>query len=177
MAATPVDGLDFWSFVDYAVARVAQEHPQTDVRAHRVVLGLYRAVNLVVYDLEASVHRPRGLTWPGFRVLFVLWLAGPLEGKRVAELAGMSRAAVSGLAKTLARDGLLTREPDTGDRRVVRLRLTGAGHDRIQKLFTAQHARERLWAGALSPGEQEQLVALLDKLIRHSAVAQVRRRL
>ena len=43
--------------------------------------------NMVVYDLESTVHRPRGWSWPGFRVLFAIWLSAPVEAKKVAELA------------------------------------------------------------------------------------------
>ena len=52
-------------------------------------------------------------------MLFVLWLAGPLESRHVARLAGMSRAAVSALVKTLERDGLVTRTQVPSDRRAV----------------------------------------------------------
>ena len=52
------------------------------------------------------MHRPRGFSWPGFRVLFVLRTAGPAEARQVAKLSGMSRAAVSALVNTLERDGL-----------------------------------------------------------------------
>ena len=52
----------------------------------RLVLTLHRVTTALVYDLESTVHRPRGWSWSGFRVLFVLWLGGPLVAKRVAEL-------------------------------------------------------------------------------------------
>jgi hypothetical protein len=29
----------------------------------------------------SSVHRQRGWSWAGFRLQFVLWISGPLEGK------------------------------------------------------------------------------------------------
>ena len=48
------------------------------------------------------------MPWPGFRAMFCLWLTAPVESKRVAELTGMSRAAVSALVATLERDGLWT---------------------------------------------------------------------
>ena len=57
--------LDFWSFVDFAVERASQELPETDTDAMRLVLMLHRAVGMLVYDLESSVHRPRGLSWAG----------------------------------------------------------------------------------------------------------------
>src|SRR3712207_2446305 len=124
----------------------------------RLVLSLHRTVGMLVYDLESSVHRPRGLSWPGFRVLFALWISGPLELRRVAELSGMSRAAVSALVKKLERDALVERRSPDHDRRMVVLSLTAQGESRIAQSFAAHNQREQLWSQALSPEEQETLV-------------------
>ena len=103
--------LDYWSFVELAKERLDHEFDDNDARATRVILTLNRAASLVTYDLESSIHRPRGGSWSAFRMMFVLWLAGPMEPNVVANLAGMSRAAVSNLAKTLVARGLLRRMP------------------------------------------------------------------
>lgn len=178
MTAEPTghDRLDYLSFVDFAVERTRQRLPAVDPGAMRLVLTLHRLTSALVYDLESAVHRPRGLSWPGFRVLFVLWLVGPLESKRVAELSGMSRAAVSALVNTLQRAGLVEREQAERDRRVVLLRLTPEGEDTISNDYLAHNERERSWAAALSPAERDTLVALLEKLMAGSAAAEAKRR-
>ncbi|GAA3546417.1 MarR family transcriptional regulator [Amycolatopsis ultiminotia] len=172
MTARPAasENLDYLSFVDYAIAKVGRELPAADLMAMRLVLTLHRVTSSLVYDLESAVHRPSGWSWPGFRVLFVLWLAGPLAAKRVAELAGMSRAAVSALINTLERDGLATRTRAEHDRRAVTLTLTDAGHHAITTAFQVHNEREQAWTNALSKTEQTTLVGLLDKLI-HGAQA------
>jgi DNA-binding MarR family transcriptional regulator len=156
--------LDFWTFVDAAVERAPGRLPEVDPEAMRLVLTLYRVSNLLVYDMESVVHRPRGWSYPGFRLLFTLWIAGPMEAKRAAELSGMSRQAVSALVGTLDRGGLVSKAPDGDDRRAVRLSLTPAGEAAIGSAFVAHNERERLWAGALSADERETLVRLLSKL-------------
>jgi DNA-binding MarR family transcriptional regulator len=161
---TEIEQLDYLSFVDHAINVASRELPEVDPAAMRLVLTLHRVTSALVYDLEASVHRPRGWTWPGFRVLFVLWLAGPAEAKRVAELSGMSRAAVSALVNTLQRDGLVERRQADHDRRAVRLTLTSAGHDAITEAFRAHNQREQAWAGLLTATERATLVKLLEKL-------------
>ncbi|GAB3499098.1 MarR family winged helix-turn-helix transcriptional regulator [Amycolatopsis cihanbeyliensis] len=178
MATDPAEPsrLDYVSFVDYAIERVLGELPGVDPLAMRFVLTLHRATSALVYDLESSVHRPRGWSWPGFRVLFALWLAGPLEGKRVAELTGMSRAAVSALANTLERDGLVARGPAEQDRRVVLLEITPAGHEAISSAFTAHNDREQAWAASLTGEELRTLIGLLEKLMTGSAASDVKRR-
>ncbi|WP_245930081.1 MarR family winged helix-turn-helix transcriptional regulator [Allonocardiopsis opalescens] len=168
--------MTFWSFVDAAVTRTARQLPGTDTDATRLVLTLYRVTNMVVYDLESSVHRPRGWSWPGFRLLFVLWLAGPLEAGRAAELSGMSRQAVSALTNTLERQGLVSRAPSARDGRSVRLSLTDTGQRAIADAFAAHNERERLWAASLSAEEQATLVRLLGKLGSAAQHSEIRRR-
>ena len=163
--------LGFWSFVDYAVGRTSERLPGIDPLAMRMVMTLHRAAGMVVYDIESTVHRPRGWSWPGFRVMFALWLAAPVEARRVAELTGMSRAAVSALVATLERDGLVAKERAPYDGRAVQLTLTQAGLDAIASDFSAQNSREREWAAALTPDELKTLIALLDKLAAHSTSA------
>ncbi|GAA3568941.1 MarR family transcriptional regulator [Amycolatopsis ultiminotia] len=159
------DSLDFWSFIALANHRLSQEYGFRHQLATQVLLTLNRASNVVTYDLEAAVHRPRGRSWSAFRVLFVVWLAGPLEPSAAARLAGMSRAAVSNLAKTLVADGLLARTPGEHDGRSVQLSLTGSGHREMVEVFAAQNEREAGWVEVLTEAEQRVLVLLLDKLI------------
>lgn len=173
-AAPEPNSLDFWSFIDHAIRRVPAEVPTVDPQAMRLVLTLYRASNLITYDLESTVHRPRGWTFPGFRLLFVIWLAGPLESKQAAQLSGMSRAAVSALVNTLVKAGLVSRVPADYDRRTVQLSLTDQGREAITQAFGAHNDREHAWSKALTDEESHQLVHLLDKLITHSVTAAVK---
>lgn len=168
--------LDFWSFVDYAVERASGELSDVDPDAMRLVLMLHRTVGMLVYDLESSVHRPRGLSWPGFRVLFVLWIAGPVESRRAAELTGMSRAAVSALVKTLERDGFVHRRHLEHDRRIVELSLSEQGASEIASTFAAHNRREQLWAEGLSREERQTMFVLLGKIMESPSVEDVRRR-
>ncbi|MBQ0985023.1 winged helix-turn-helix transcriptional regulator [Streptomyces sp. F63] len=168
--------LHFWSFVDHAIARTARELPEIDPQAMRLVLTLHRAASMLVYDLESTVHRPRGWSWPGFRVLFVIWLTGPVEAKQVAELSGMSRAAVSALVATLSRDGLVVKERSPHDGRAVHLSLTERGRASITEAFRAHNEREQEWAGTLSKDERETLITLLQKMTAGSVRFGVRHR-
>jgi MarR family transcriptional repressor of emrRAB len=168
--------LDFWTFVDFANHRLATEFGFRHQLATEVLLTLNRASNIVTYDLEASVHRPRGRSWSAFRLLFVTWLAGPLEAKKAAELTGMSRAAVSNLIKPLVEDGLLRRAGADHDGRAVLLSLTAAGEEEMVEVFRAQNEREHDWTSVLTETEQRILVMLLDKLITNRDQFDVRGR-
>lgn len=155
---------DFLSFVEVAVDRTEQRLPGTDRAAMAMVLLVHRVANALVYDLESTVHRPAGWSWSAFRLLFTLWVSGPQEPSRAAELTGMSRAAVSSLAKTLSVSGLLDRMPQDRDRRVVVLALTEPGRQRLEETFRRHNRRESEWAGLLEPLELEALNHILAKL-------------
>lgn len=178
MTAEPAEpaGLDYLTFVDYAIRRTSTELPAVDPVAMRLCLTLHRLASTLVYDWESTVHRPRGWSWGGFRVLFALWMAGPLEAKNVARLAGMSRAAVSALVKTLERDGLVTRKQAEHDRRAVLLNLTEAGHDAITSTFEEHNKREQAWAKALTKPERTILIGLLEKLATSDAATEAKQR-
>ena len=163
--STPIGRLDFWTFIELAKSRLGSEFGADGQLATEVLLTLNRASMAITYDLESAVHRPRGLSWASFRLLFVTWLAGPLEPKKAAELAGVTKAAVSNLAKSLIDAGLLTRTPVDRDGRSVQLALTAAGRRQMRALFQEQTEREQAWVGALTPAEQHILVMLLNKLI------------
>ncbi|MFN6548603.1 MarR family winged helix-turn-helix transcriptional regulator [Mycolicibacterium nivoides] len=167
--------LNFWSFIGRAKVKLGT-YGFIDPLATEVLLTLNRASNIVTYDLEASVHRPRGWSWSSFRLLFVTWMAGPIEPKSAAELAGMSRAAVSNLSKPLIANGLLTSTPDTRDGRSVRLDLTEEGKRKMLEVFPEQNERESAWANVLTEAEQQILVLLLNKLIINRSEFHVRGR-
>jgi DNA-binding MarR family transcriptional regulator len=158
--------LDFLTFPRHALAEARHRLPELDVDAMRLILMLHRVTNALVYDLESSVHRPRGWSWAGFRLLFVLWISGPLEGKQVAALAEMSRAAVSNLVNTLDRAGLVRRETSPTDARAVLLSLTPDGAKQFEAAFGEHNTREREWASMLNRDERRLLITLLDKMSR-----------
>ncbi len=152
------------AFVGRAVDDTAERLPTIDRDAMQLILLLHRVTNAVVYDLESTVHRPAGWSWSAFRAVFTLWISGPLEPSRLAEQSGMSRQAVSALAKTLEADGLVERRTAPRDARSVLLSLTDAGADRLEDVFLRHNRREAEWAGVLDTDERRTLARLLAKL-------------
>ncbi len=152
------------AFVDRAVEETSVRLRDIDRTAMELVLLLHRVTNVVVYDLESTVHRPAGWSWSAFRAVFTLWISGPLEPSRLAELSGMSRQAVSSLAKTLEADGLIERRTADRDARSIVLSLTPRGDDRIAEVFRDHNERETEWAATLDPDERNTLTGLLGKL-------------
>jgi DNA-binding MarR family transcriptional regulator len=160
---------DFWSFVALAQKRLPELDPQSDIDATRTLLTLNRASDLITYDLESSIHRPQGSSWSGFRLLYVIWLAGPMEASKAARLTNMSRAAVSNLITTLVNRGMLVRTADPDDRRAITLSLSDEGLATTERIYRKQNERESEWASALTPAERDVLVHLLEKMLGHRA--------
>lgn len=163
-------------FAEFALSEASSRVPDLDTDAMHLVLSLHRIINLMIYDLESTVHRPHGWSWAGFRVLFILWVCGPSEGNQIAARTGMSRAAVSYIANTLERDGMVQKEASPSDGRAVVLSLTPSGQKRFTKAFAGQNRREQQWSSLLDDNERKQLLALMDKLTARSNASWVNRR-
>jgi DNA-binding MarR family transcriptional regulator len=136
-----------------------------DVEAISLVLLLSRLSSQVLNELDARVHRPRGWSWSGFRIMLAVLVMGPLEPRQVAPLAGVSRASISAVLNTLERDGLVERRRDSADRRVVTIVLTERGQEQVLTTYAEQHVVEREWAQTLSSDEIRQFTGLLRKML------------
>lgn len=158
-------GLDRAGFDRLVLDRIARLEPDADRDAMAVVFNLIRLANVVVADVESTVHRPRGLSWAGFRILFALWIAGPTEPRALARLAAVTRASISSVLNTLERGELVERRRESADRRVVTVLLTAKGRRAVASAFRAHHARERAWLAGLSPAEVDTLAELLHRLL------------
>ena len=128
-----------------------------------LVFQLTRLQARLSADFEA-LHRQRGWTWAGFRIMNVLWAVGPSELRDLARLSGASRAAISSALNTLERDGLVARSGVDGDRRLVRIGLTERGQGELRDGMRAQAERERLRFDTLEPDLYGHLTALLARL-------------
>ena len=151
-------------FLEQATERVSGAI-DADLDLFHLSFVLTRAANRFARHVESSVHRPRGLSTAGFRVLFTLWATGPLESHRIAVLAGLSRASGSSAVNILERDGHVVRSRGHDDRRLVTVSLTPTGEDAVSDAYAGQHEVERDLYAALGTGDREVLARLLESLL------------
>jgi len=149
-----------------AKARIGEVVPDADLTAFAIAFSIVRAAERVTLELE-DAHRPMGWTWPGFRVMWWLWLLGPLEPRQIADVASSSRASVSSALNTLERNGFVVRRRGSADRRLVTVQLTEKGSERMAEAFAAANARERRLVGGLSASERRTLTDLLVRILDH----------
>lgn len=154
------------AFEDAAAERVTGLAVDTSIDSFAATFNLVRTANRIISDLEAQVHRTAGWSWAGFRVMFTIWVAGPLEPREISRLAGISRAAVSSVLNTLERDGLVERVRDRPDRRLVTTRLTATGRARLARAYAVQNRREQEWLAPLDPGELATFTSMLRRLLQ-----------
>jgi len=108
---------------------------------------------------EAGISRVQGI---------VLAIAGNHEGisiKGVAERMGISGSAATQLVDSSVREGLLSREVDANDRRIMRISLTPEGRSRLERFRKAQGEAMSDLLGALGEEEIETFRKLLRKIV------------
>ena len=117
----------------------AKEFPDLDPSSCEAFLHLLRAGDESARVAETNLAR-HNITQGRFGVLMILMNrcgsnAATLGPAELADAAGVSRATMTGLIDTLERDGLVTRAPDTVDRRMMLVRLTEKGRTLLEDIL------------------------------------------
>jgi DNA-binding MarR family transcriptional regulator len=77
------------------------------------------------------------LTMPQLKVLFSLFVDGPLPCSSLAEAVGVSLPTINGVLERLKERDLIARRPDSHDRRRILNSLTARGRQLIDRLWTS----------------------------------------
>ncbi|MYM33201.1 MarR family transcriptional regulator [Duganella sp. FT50W] len=151
-----------------AAADWSQQRPELDAKVMALAGRLLEASQL----LERHWLNPLAAQFelhPGeFDVIATLRRSGApyaLTPTALYERLMLSSGAMTSRLDRLERKGLTERAPAPGDRRSILVRLTPAGLALIDKLLPLHIANEHQALSALGQGEQDQLDALLAKLI------------
>ena len=85
----------------------------------------------------------------------------------------MTRATITGLVDTLERDGLVTRQHDSGDRRMMLIHLTPKGHSALREILPGHFKQMAAQMAPLTEHERKTLVRLLNKVAGLPAAAHI----
>lgn len=157
--------IDAKSFDELTRLASIEMQPNADLEAMEFGLTLVRAGNRLQQDLENHVHRPAGMTWASFRVLFVIRAAGTTSPRQVARLSSISAASASSVLNTLERYGMITRTRNEQDGRGITLSLTPAGDKAVTELFIRNNQRAAEWASIFTDEEKRTLASLLHRVL------------
>jgi DNA-binding MarR family transcriptional regulator len=124
------------------------------------VLALYHLIRRASHP----VHREE-ITPEQYWLLRILWRRGTLSIGELAEALGVTGSSATTACKRLEKAGLVMRERQSDDERMVRVQLTARGRERIEAWH--QQRREMLarWLAPLAQDEQEELQRLLERLL------------
>lgn len=146
----------------------AKMFPDLDPSACEVFLHLMQAGDEAfrVVDSHLSEHN---ISQGRFMVLMLLLnkstnCAHARTPAELADLSHVTRATMTGLVDTLERDGLVTREPDLADRRMLSVALTPKGHALLNQILPPHFKRMAALMAPLDEAERRMLVQLLTKI-------------
>ena len=139
----------------------------TGSRAERRTLDTFikltRCTNSLLSRL-AERNTIGDLTYSQFAVLEALYHLGPMTQGEVSQKVLKSGSNMTTVIDNLERDGLVRRERDANDRRVIYVHLTEAGLDKLEAVLPGHVAALVDEFKVLSASEQEILGELCKKL-------------
>jgi DNA-binding MarR family transcriptional regulator len=145
----------------------AVDYPHASRSATEAAMNLVRTGDLVVGRVAATLQ-PLDMSPAGGLVLGILKDAGrPCPPHYISERLIVSRATVTGVLDTLAKRGLVRREPHPTDRRMVLVHITKMGARMADNVRNTVHNAEAEWISPLTERERAQLINLLGKVQRH----------
>ena len=109
------------------------------------------------------------LTMPQLKVLFRLNAQGPSKVGSLARALRVTLPTMTGILDRLVEHGLIRRDEDPGDRRVVISRLTDSGQELVDRLQAASRTRLTRIYEALSQDTLERHVAALEEIVQTTA--------
>ncbi|WP_285867474.1 MarR family transcriptional regulator [Mesobacillus maritimus] len=131
-----------------------------------VVTNLYRVAQGVRNKMEQEILAEYGLSWTAFSMLYDLWIWDSVETKKLAESAGVSKATISNITKTLEKKELCFRKNDLRDRRITYVSITEKGKQVMAGLYPGFHKGEVEIVSGLSIEEQKTMTLFLRTIIR-----------
>lgn len=151
----------------------SQKFPDLDPSACEAFLHLLRAGDEAFQVTDCHLGRHQ-ISNGRFTVLMLLLNKAqncpiahtPAE---LADMAGVTRATMTGLIDTLERDGLVTRTPDPNDRRMMSVALTPHGQTRLEAILPGHFQRMTSLMATLDEAERKTLVRLLTKILERAS--------
>lgn len=125
---------------------------------------------LYTFNIEFEVYMETHLapTLTASQLLVLEYLAGHDQAKPsdLLELMRSSPAAVTTLLDRMQKAGLVLREKDSADKRIVRLSITAFGRDELTRGKEVQRSFLQNQLNGLSAHNQQMLVFLFNKIVK-----------
>ena len=134
-----------------------------EIRTLNTFIKLTRCTDSLLARIAAR-NTIGDLTFSQFAVLEALYHLGPMTAGEVSQKILKSGSNLTTVIDNLERDGLVRRERDAGDRRVIYVHLTEAGSSKLEAVLPGHVAALVEEFSVLSANELETLGKLCKKL-------------
>ena len=142
----------------------AERYPAMDIRVCEAYLHVLRTGTILHHGVERHLAA-HGISYGRFMILALLSRAPEtVPVCKLAEMAGVTTPTVSAVLSGMVRDGLVHREEDSADRRVVRISLKPAGQKILDTVAPHLLAYQAKVMGGLNKEELKTIVTLLSKV-------------
>jgi DNA-binding MarR family transcriptional regulator len=131
--------------------------------SYGLAVGLSAGLERVVGLLRA-LSQPSRLSMTAVSTMAALERTGPGRLTGLATRAGVTQPAMTQLISRLEEDGLVRREADPADGRVVQVTITGKGREALARRRAARARRLAVVLAQLSPEHRAALAAALPAL-------------
>lgn len=142
----------------------AARYPTMDIQVTEAYLHVLRTGTILRSTAERILAK-LGLNYGRFMLLGLLSTAeGPVPICKLADMAGVTTATVSAVLAGMVRDGLILRQGDPSDRRVIRVALRPEGQKILDDVFPILFEHQAGVMSGLRREEFQTLVTLLSKI-------------
>jgi len=144
-----------------------------------LLTGLYRTTNAAVRELDQRLTRDHDVTFIQAVTLIAIDSFDRPQPHLVADYLSQQSQTVTGVLDRLERAGHVVRRRDLGDRRAVRLELTGSGRELVDAMSASLKEHVREVVKGIDQARRTSLLSDLDELeasIRRASPAQLETR-
>lgn len=124
------------------------------------LLLLWRVLRRVSHPVRQGEITPQQ-----YWLLHQLWRKGPLSIGDLADAVGVSQSAATTACKRLEKAGLVTRQRQTSDERVVLVELTGHGREQFEIWRRRQREALAHLLAPLSEADRQELQRLVEQVL------------
>lgn len=137
--------------------------PTLDLRRNVPALLVFLA-NKLTASASGLYREHFGVGTTEWRIMALLAIEPDIAAKRICEVIGFDKAAVSRTLKVLDDRGLISVRPLPNNSRSAALTLTTKGRKLHDRIITVALERERRLLSCLAPDEAERLIDMLNRM-------------
>lgn len=148
-----------------SLQKLVAKYPDADIKAIWEFVNILRAAS----DLSDALDKllaEHGLLQGRWWVLILLLREDDLTSSPsvLAEKAGVTKATMTGFIDGLEREGLVTRLMHSDDRRMLQIKLTAAGQQKLDEVVPVYYRKVEALMGTLTQPQRDALVSSMKTL-------------